>query len=729
MFSRAAVFSIPVRRDCLFIASLLLLTFAAFWPVGSFGFIGYDDLDYVYKNAAVRSGLNDESVAWAFTTAFAGNWHPITWLSHMLDCQLFGLNPHEAHWVNLGFHAANTVLLFVWLCRVTRARWRSFFVAALFAVHPLHVQSVAWIAERKDVLSGFFFMLILLGYTRYCRKPTIGNYILVAVLFALGLMSKSMLVTVPFVLLLLDYWPLQRFQSSPPPPCFQQLKRLVIEKIPLILLTLIFSQITMWAQGASGAIVESQLIPLQDRCLHAVIAYSLYLDKLVWPVNLALYYPLPLGTPSAATVLGALAILIILSLTALRWRPSQPWLLAGWLWFLVMLVPVIGLVQVGLQSIADRYAYLPSIGLFMAVVWGLGSLAARRDAPPAVPEPSKTDPASAAALTRPLALGMLGAAVVLGCALDTWHQLGFWRNNITLFEHVVKVSPKNNYLGYFYLGISYGEVRQLDAAARALTNSMAVNPAADLARGRLGNVLLLQKNYAGAQPFLEALAKEHPQSVVAHRLLGMALAGQQKYAAAQAEYQAALQLNPLDAPAQQLAAANALKADAEQTVQHLPADDATPDLHATAGQAELALGRFAEAARQYRLALAQKPDAMEWLNNLAWLLATCPDAAVRNGPEAVRLAQRACELVQYQQTVYLGTLAAACAEAGRFDAAVLNAKKACDRAAAQNESDLLEANQRLLKLYQDHQPYREPASDTWPAGATPDMVLVGWSAV
>jgi tetratricopeptide (TPR) repeat protein len=754
-----------VRRDCLFIAALLCLTFAVFWPVGSLGFIGYDDLDYVYQNPAVCSGINPDSVAWAFTTSHAGNWHPVTWLSHMLDCQLFGLNPHEAHWMNLGFHAANTVLLFLWLCGVTQARWRSFFVAALFAVHPLHVQSVAWVAERKDVLSGFFFMLILLSYTRYCRKQTAGNYLLVAVLFALGLMAKSMLVTVPFVLLLLDYWPLRRFDNSSsgqrkeaqtqdqtadqtkhakssinPPragwPAFEVFKPLLIEKIPLFLLCLIFCKITLWAQSAGGAIVYSQLLPLSNRCLHAVVAYSLYLGKMLWPVNLAIYYPLPLGNPAVAAVLGSLALLIILSLAAFRWRRDQPWLPVGWAWFLVMLLPVIGLVQVGLQSIADRYFYLPSIGLFIAVVWGLGSLAAPKELAHSTHEPITPDIPGTRKPYPPLPggegrgegglysqrrmlnvsplsvpLGILGAVAVLACSLDTRHQLGFWQNNITLFQHVVEVSPKNDYLGYFCLGISYGEVGRFDDAARSLTNALAVNPQAELAQGRLGNVLLLQKKYAAAQPFLESQVRAHPQSIVAHITLGMALAGQQKYVAAQSEYAAALQLNPQDTAVQQILDANAPKADAEQTMDlyaNQLAANSTPELHARLAQAEAVLGRGAEAVQNYKLALRQQPDAIEWLNNLAWLLATCPDAAVRDGPEAVRLAQRACELTQYQKTVCLGTLAAACAEAGQFDAAVLNAQKACDRATAQGESDLLDANQRLLKLYQAHQSYHEP---------------------
>jgi tetratricopeptide (TPR) repeat protein len=418
-------------------------------------------------------------------------------------------------------------------------------------------------------------------------------------------------------------------------------------------------------------------------------------------------------------------------------------------WFFLMLLPVIGLVQVGLQSIADRYVYLPSIGLFIAVVWGAAYLCSSRRLP-RQSEASAGEEAQTVESSEPpdagsfpgmngtgegpvparfrLPLFAAGTIIVVACGLDTRHQLGFWRNNITLFQHVVEVSPKNNYLGHFCLGISYGEAGQLDAAARSLTNAMAVYPDSGLARGRLGNVLLLQKNYAAAEPFLESQVRAQPQSIIARLALGTALAGQQKYVAAQAEYQAALEFNPQDPSVQQMATANAPKADAEQTMNLLApelATNAAPEIHARAAQAETVLGRFADAVQQYKLALVQKPDMTEWLNNLAWLLATCPDAAVRDGSEAVRLAQHACELTQYQVTVCLGTLAAACAEAGRFDDAIANAQKACKRAAAQGESELLESNQRFLKLYQDHQSYHEPAPST---PEIPLRIPVGWSA-
>jgi len=627
-------------------------------------------------------------VAWAFGGAHTGNWHPITWLSHMLDCELFGLNPNEEHWVNLGFHAANVALVFLWLWQLTGARWRSFFVAALFAAHPLHVQSVAWISERKDVLSGFFFMGTLMSYTAYCRNKNAKNYALVAILLALGLMAKPMLVSTPLVLLLVDFWPLKRWGTDA-----SAWKALVVEKVPLFVLCAVSCVVTVWAQSSGGAMEVMQQFPLAARCFHAVISYALYLEKMFWPVNLAILYPLSLKTPGALEISGAVLLLAAIFLAAVWRRGAQPYLLMGWAWFFVMLLPVIGVVQVGMQAMADRYAYLPSIGLFIAVVWGAAEMAER------------------AVVWRPV-MAVLGAAVVLACGIDARYQLGFWRNNITLFRHVVEVTPKNNWLGYFYLGISYAENRELDSAADCLREALKAYPEFDLARSRLGNVLLAEKKYAEAEPWLDTEAKIHPSDALAHATLGMALAGKKKFTAAQSEFEAAQQLAPGNVAVSQLALANAPKAEAEFTVAMLSSQlstNSTTEGHAQLAAAHSVLGHFPEAVQEYRKALGQSPERSEFLNNLAWLLATCPDASIRDGTNAVALAGRACELTQFKKTVFVGTLAAAYAEAGQFEAAVITAKKACDNATANGETDLLQSNQRLLSLYQNHQAYHGAA--------------------
>jgi tetratricopeptide (TPR) repeat protein len=762
------------RDNWPFLAGLLLITLASFWPVGRFGFIGYDDLDYVYQNAHVQSGLNSDSIAWAFKSADASNWHPLTWLSLMLDCELFGVNPQEEHWVNLGFHAANTLLLFMFLRQLTGARWRSFLVAALFACHPLHVQSVAWISERKDVLSGFFGILTLMAYVRYCRSKNIADYGWMLLLFILGLLAKPMLVTLPFVMLLLDFWPLGRVTGLHPSfSLLPSLKALLIEKIPLLVLCLASAVITLWAQNSGGAVISMQAIPWSDRCLNTVVSYALYLGKLFWPVNLAIFYPFPKSKPDDLVWLGALLILVVMTSIGFWRSRAQPYLLVGWLWFLVMLLPVIGLVQVGSQSMADRYMYLPSIGLFIIVAWGMAEIAGniprtRRSEPPHVDDALKTGQASSLlnspAAFSPLgtshepvferrgkidgttvrrdaspdtrdacappeptgrkpvlpwqwAMAALGTILVAACIVDTRHQLGFWRNNLTLFQHVVDVTPENNYLGYFYLALSYIDRGDMPNAERCLRKSLEINPDLDLARSRLGNVLFVQKKYADAEAYFKQVTRAHPNESYTHLTLGLALAAQKKYVAAQGEYQAAQRFAPDDPTINHLLMENAPKAEAMATLSSLINELATNDtleIHRHIAAEQTVLGNYGAAIEDYEKALTMDPNAVEVLNNLAWLLATCPDASVRNGPQAIQLAEHACELTGFKTTIFIGTLAAAQAEAGRFDEAIATAQKACANATAKGETELLEHNQELLTLYRQHQAYHEPASPAGP---------------
>ena len=693
------------------LAALLLLTLAAFWPVGRLGFIGYDDIDYVYQNAHVRAGLGWDNLVWAFAAPHAGNWHPLTWLSHMLDCDLFGLDPGAHHLVNLAFHTATTLLLFLLLEQLTGARWRSFLVAGLFGWHPLHVQSVAWIAERKDVLSGFFAMLTLLAYARYRRTQKVADYLLALLLFALGLLAKPMLVTLPIVMLLLDFWPLGRAGLARPVlPAWWPLVR---EKIPFLVLSQASSLVTFWAQKSGGAIVTLKPGSALDRGLHVLVAYPQYLEKIGWPAQLAIFYPFPRARPEVLAWLGALALLVGLTLLVWWRRRSQPWLLVGWLWFFIMLLPVIGLVQIGSQSIADRYTYLPSIGLFILAAWGLAELAGvpatgrpRAAVPPTDPAPPLHGRASPA---RRYPVAVTAGLVLAACFIDTRHQLGFWRDNITLFQHVVAVTPQDNDLGDFYLGISYAETGNLPVAADCLTAALRISPDFLLARERLGNVRLVEKKYAAAELDLAAVVQVHPDYAPARVALGLALAGQQKYARAQAEYLAAQQLLPDNPEINRLLEANAPPAAAETLTGLLVqvATQSTPALHLQIARLERQLGNYRASVNHYEAALVLAPGNVEGLNNLAWLLATCPDATVRNGPRAVQLAEQACSSTGFQKTVFMGTLAAAQAEAGRFDDAVATAQKACANASARQETGLLQANQSLLARYQSHQAYHE----------------------
>ncbi|MDR3456653.1 MAG: tetratricopeptide repeat protein [Verrucomicrobiae bacterium] len=686
-----------MRPNLLCLSALLLLTLACFWPVGRFGFIGYDDIDYVYQNEHVQAGLTPEGIAWAFTTACAGNWHPLTWLSHMVDCDLFGLNPHASHWINLGCHAANSLLVFIWLHGLTGRRGRSFLVAALFAVHPLHVQSVAWISERKDVLSGLFCLGTLIAYTRYCRDRTTRNYLLVAGLFALGLMAKPMLVTLPLILLVLDFWPLARnpFPPGPDSKMKDWLRRwpsLVAEKIPLFLLALASGAATLWAQRSGGAVIPLGAVDWPARFENALAGYGLYLEKMFWPADLAIFYPLPLHGPGPALV-GASSVLLMALFSAGIWQlRRRPYLFTGWLWFFIMLLPVIGILQVGAQAMADRYTYLPSIGLFMLVIWAVTELA---------PAP--------APMIRLVQTGA-GAVLVLACAWDTRYQLQFWRDNITLFKHVVAVTPGNNAQGYFYLGISYGENGDLPSAANALSQAVESMPDFDLARNKLGNVLLLQKKYSAAEPHLAAVSRAHPDYLRAHVSLGLCLAGEKKFQAARSEYLAARQLQPDDAGIDQLLKDIAPMVEAEQKLVTLTdrlKTNPTAETCLELARTQALLGNCPETILNYKKALAVDPDLVDALNDLAWLLATCPDEKIRDGTQAVTFAQHACELTKFEKTIFLGTLGAAYAEAGNFANATATAQRACDLAAKNGETELLRRNQELLVLYQNHQAYHE----------------------
>ena len=405
------------RRPLLLAAALALLTLAAFLPSLENGFVNLDDGFYVTGNPMVKRGLTGEGFAWAWTANVANNWHPLTVLSHMLDCTLFGLHAAGHHGTSLLLHVANVLLLFEVLRRMTGAPWRSAAVAGLFAVHPLHVESVAWVAERKDVLSAFFWILAMGAWSRYARQPSIGRYLLVALMMALGLMAKPMVVTLPFALLLLDVWPLERPRTG----------WLMVEKLPLLALSAVASLVTLRYQTTS--LVPLEVLPWHVRLANAAISYGVYLGKTILPRKLAVFYPIPIEI-SAWKAVGAAALLLVLTALAVWKARKAPWLLVGWLWFLGTLVPVIGLVQVGRQAMADRYTYIPSIGLFLAVCWGLPEL-------------------SAISESRRWRTALAGATVLILLVLTaaTRAQVRHWSNGVTLFRHALAVT-RGNYVAH-----------------------------------------------------------------------------------------------------------------------------------------------------------------------------------------------------------------------------------------------------------------------------------------
>jgi len=697
-----------MRRHFLFGLVLVGITLAVFWPVGHLGFIIYDDCEYVYLNSFVQSGLNLKSIAWAFTADYSSNWHPITWLSHMLDCQLFGLNPGEEHWMNLGIHTANCLLLYALLWWLTGARWRSFLVAGLFAIHPLHVQSVAWIAERKDVLSGFFGLLTLMAYATWVKaeigKSDSGNfatkdhketryaknyYWLAVGLFALGLMAKPMLVTIPLVMLLLDYWPLGRVAMDGKRAFLASLRPLVVEKWPFFLLCLASCAVTVVAQKAGGAVVSMGAIPWLDRCLHAVLSYPLYLGKLFWPADLSVFYPYTRLTPDDFVCLMLVPILIT-CLCLWQWR-ARPYLLMGWLWFVIILIPVIGLVQVGMQSMADRYTYLPSIGLFIAVAWGMAEIAAS---------------------SKLWQAGMAGAGAILlvACGVDTRQQLGYWKDSVTLFQHAVDVTLENNFIAYYYLGNAFGQIGDWDNAANSMASAVQDAPSFIKPQEKFGYIMLKQKKYLEAETQLREIINIYPNNLYAHKALGTALAGQLRDSEALAEYQIVQQLAPTDPDVAKIMDGTWHRIQLEQTLSNLTqqlATNPTPEIHIQIADALSCLGDYQGAMKHYQQALALNPDSLDGLNNLAWLLATCPDKTIHDGKQAAMLADKACKLTQFKVTVFLGTLAAAQAEAGQFDDAIATAQKAMANATARGETNLYKVNQDLLRGYQGHQAWHE----------------------
>ena len=500
---------------------LAVLTWAVFGQTLRYDFVNYDDPSYVYQNARIASGINFANVVWAFTHVHSENWHPLTTITHMLDCQLHGLNAGWHHFTNLLLHVAAVVLLFVALSRMTDSLWRSAFVSAVFAVHPLHVESVAWIAERKDVLSAVFFMLTLLAYLHYTRAPSMGRYLAIVFVIALGLMSKPMLVTLPFVLLLLDYWPLGRleaFKSKPGHP----LSRLVLEKIPLIALSAVSSIVTFLAQR--GAIGWTEQLPVSERITNAFVTYVIYIRQMFWPTGLAVFYPHPENRLPIWEVGVAVIVLVGITSAAFLFRKKAPYFMTGWLWYVGMLVPVIGLLQVGWQGHADRYTYLPQIGLYIAATWAV------------------TDLTRSWRFQR-MALGAATLLIVGALSWRSWVQTSYWRDSETLFTHALAVTS-NNDVALNNLGIIFLDKGQLDEAISKLQAAIDLRPENAPAHDNLAKALLKKGQVAEAMVHYRKFLELEPASVEARNTLGTVLIQQGHVREAVEQWQEVLATEP-----------------------------------------------------------------------------------------------------------------------------------------------------------------------------------------
>lgn len=597
------------RVDLLIALALGLTTFVVYGQVFTHQFINFDDDSYIWANPIVAAGLTSKGLAWAFTTFHCANWHPLTWLSHMVDSQLFGLHAGGHLIVNSLLHVANTLLLFLFLSRVTRARWQSAVIAALFALHPLHVESVAWASERKDTLSTAFGLLSLLAYGRYISKPSWKRFGMVAVCLALGLMAKPMLVTLPFVLLLLDYWPFGRLAWPAAALPGEQLSRdaqstfwrLICEKLPLLLLVAPSMFVTYLAQARGGAVSGLAIEPLSWRLANAVLSYTKYLFLTFWPRDLAIYYPSIHETIPIWKWGLALALLGTISFFVFRNARKRPYLIVGWLWFGITLLPVIGLVRVGSQAMADRYSYIPSIGIFCAIVFGFADLA------------------TALRFRRVFIVAVSGMAL-LGLAWLSALQISRWRDSETLFRYVLSINSENE-VAQNNLGSALGEKGKPAEALPHFAEAVRLAPRYFDALGNMGQALWEQGEGAQAVSYFERALAVRPDSSKTHWQLGLALEGLGQNAEAMPQFRDAIKLAPHDSVLQtKLAMKLAEQGKPAEAVelyeQALRLDPRSAEAHNNFGLVLFALGREEEGIREFSTAVRLKPDLPAARENL-----------------------------------------------------------------------------------------------------------------
>ncbi|HWB12510.1 MAG TPA: tetratricopeptide repeat protein [Pirellulales bacterium] len=674
---------------------LFLGTCTVYRGVAEHGFSSFDDGDYVTHNRHVQAGLTRESIVWALTSFDAANWFPLTWLSLELDAQLYGANPGAFHLTNVVLHSLSGALLFLIWWRFTGAVWRSALVAGLFLLHPLRVESVAWVSERKDVLSALFWMLTLAAYGNYVRSPSRMRYALLAAAFGLGLCAKQMLVTLPLVLFLLDWWPLARTATAAPrnrsdsnPVLF-----LLVEKLPLVMLALLSAVATVLAQRGGNAVIAVVKLPLDLRLANALVSTAVYLKKTVWPVDLAAFYPYPTeGLPWWQLALAGLTAAGVTALAVYQ-RRRRPYLLVGWMWYLITLLPVCGVIQVGGQAMADRYTYLPSIGLYVIFAWGLGEWASTP-------------------VRQRLAVA-LSAALLCGSTVLTERQLERWGDGISLWQHTISVTGPNpvaesilasEFIGagraddalphlkrslelrpgwpnaLYNLGIALAQLGRFDEAESALREAVANKPLFATAHYELGKVYLRQQRLPEAQhEFLHAI-ETAPELVAAHDDLGEALERQGKLEAATDAYAEAVRLAP---------------------------DNVEYRLN-LAFVLDLA-GQTAQAQQQFDISSRLVPDWPLRARAAAWALATDPEPNRRDGFLAIRYARQASRAADGRDPLFLDVLAAAYAEAHRYDDAAAAARKALDLAREAQNEPLKEAIAARLAQYEHQQPYRSDA--------------------
>ncbi len=713
----------------LILALCVLLPYARIYTLG---FTNFDDPGYVTQNAHVRAGVTWSGLLWALKSTEQSNWHPVTWISHMLDCQVFGLNAAGHHVTNLLLHLAATLLLFTVFRRMTGAVWRSTLLAALFAVHPLHVESVAWVAERKDVLSAVFWMLTMHAYVRYAKGGRRLHYLEMVMWLALGLASKPMLVTLPPALLLLDVWPLERMLIPGPRGRSRAANwrsrlncTVFIEKIPLLVLCAASSVITYLAQQHGGSVVSLHFLPLYSRVANAVLAYATYVRKALWPSGLAAFYPRPGSLDYLSLTLSFILLAFVSILAFALWR-KRPYLAIGWLWFLGTLVPVIGLVQVGNQALANRYTYIPLIGLLLMAVWAGADFLERFKIP-------RFDYAAA------------GFALICCLGILTWRETGYWKNSVTLFSRTIELTGDNE-LAYLDYGAALASEGRLEEAVKLYEGLVGRAPNLPDIQTNLGMILELQGKNAAAIPHFNEALRADPEHPEAHNGLGAALEAGGRLQEAEAHFLEALRVRP-DFPEARynlgcvLAAQGKLQLAAGQLREALRLRPNYPEAHekialvlAGLGELEEALPHYEAAAHDspqnpefhFRFGLAlyrhhQLSDARlqlqeavrlrpEWpdaLNNLAWIMASSENTTKADSEQAVALAEKALRLAEKPDASLFDTLAEAYASSGRFPEAVKTAEAAAGLAIAAGDKPLAAEIERRCQLYRSGRSYRE----------------------
>ncbi len=687
---------VNIRYDVLICLFLVIATLVAYWQVRNHNFLSFDDHLYILHNQHVNKGLSLESISWAFSFTDIAYWHPLTWLSHMLDCQLYGLNPSMHHTTSLILHIINCLLLFLVFKGMTGAVWKSAFIAALFALHPINVESVAWVAERKNVLSTLFWMLTLLTYGYYSLQPGFYRYFLTLFCFLLGLLAKPMLVTLPFVLLLFDYWPLERLRCRSTTNIDRYKKasllHLILEKIPFFLLAGASIYISSLSVQHHGIVVSTESVSMKLRVANALVSYVKYIGKMIWPKNLAVFYPFPDTLPHWQ-ILGAALFLVCVSILVFRALRSKPYFMVGWLWYIGTLVPAIGLIQAGLwPSIADRFAYVPLIGLFIVIAWGVPDLVAQWR-------------------YKKIVLATTATVLLLIFTAASRSQNRYWTNNIALFKHSLDVTNDND-VAHQKLGEALAAQGKTDEAVRHYYEALRIKPDLVAAHLNLGVALREEGKINEAVEHFSMALRAKPDCAEAYYELGVTLEKQGNFDAAVRHYSEALRIKPKFAKGHNnlgsvLAQQGNVKGAFYHYYEALRINPNYAGAYYNLGKFAANQGKIEEAIFYFKKTLEVSPNMPAALYNLSWIMSTSKEDKFRNGIEAIKLAEKLCKLQNYSHPLSLDALAAAYAEAGRFDEAVATAQKALNLALEHGPKELVPDLKERLHLFQAGHPYRE----------------------